>query len=197
MPTVMAICIMALELSGGLLLLAGLGRWLGLLPVAEFVVVVFYVQVLIQGWFGSRLPLMLLAGALILVVAGLGTPDGGVCERRQGGYARGARGCPRAAQRARHHRCTVSRASPALGPVRHEYGGGDPPGAHRLPERLVCLRATGVTPLDWKIHDGFKAIEHVHFRWILSQDAAGIVVPLRPSVTGFAVGAAVYDDSGL
>jgi uncharacterized membrane protein YphA (DoxX/SURF4 family) len=85
MPTVMAICSMALELSGGLLLLAGFGRWLGLLPVAEFVVVVFYAQVLIQGWFGSRLPLRLLAGALMLVVAGLGTADGGVCERRQGG----------------------------------------------------------------------------------------------------------------
>jgi hypothetical protein len=42
-----------------------------------------------------------------------------------------------------------------------------------------------------------NAIEHVHFRWILSLGAADIVVPLGPSVTRFAVGAAVYEDFGI
>jgi putative oxidoreductase len=72
-PTVMAAYITALELIGGVLLLVGLGgRWLGLLYVGEFVVVTFYVQVPTRGWFDSRLPIMMLAGALMLVVAGSG-----------------------------------------------------------------------------------------------------------------------------
>ncbi len=72
-PEVMAGYIMALEFIGGMLLLVGLaGRWLGLLYVAEFVVVVFYVQVPARGWFDSRLPIMMLAGALMLLVAGSG-----------------------------------------------------------------------------------------------------------------------------
>ena len=72
-PRVMASYITALELIGGVLLLIGLGgRWLGLLYVGEFVVVSFYVLVPIRGWMDARLPIMLLAGALMLVVAGSG-----------------------------------------------------------------------------------------------------------------------------
>jgi putative oxidoreductase len=72
-PRVMAGYITALELIGGVLLLIGLGgRWLGLLYVGEFVVVSFYVLVPVRGWMDARLPIMLLAGALMLVVAGSG-----------------------------------------------------------------------------------------------------------------------------
>ncbi len=72
-PGVMAVYIIALELIGGVLLLVGLGgRWLGLLYVGEFMVVTFYVQVPARGWIDSRLPIMMLAGALMLLVAGSG-----------------------------------------------------------------------------------------------------------------------------
>lgn len=84
-PRVMAPYIMALELIGGVLLLVGLGgRCLGLLYVGEFVVVTFYVLVPTRGWFDSRLPIMLLAGALMLVVAGSGKAslDGVLWKRR-------------------------------------------------------------------------------------------------------------------
>lgn len=62
---------------------------------------------------------------------------------------------------------------------------------------LVRVHATGVTPFDWEIRDGVKAIEPVRFRLILGQDAAGIIAQAGPSVTRFAVGGAVYDNSGV
>jgi len=72
-PTVMAAYITALELLGGFLLLIGLGgRWLGLLYIGEFLVVSFYVLVPTRGWMDARLPIMLLAGALMLFVSGSG-----------------------------------------------------------------------------------------------------------------------------
>jgi len=72
-PTVMAVYITALELLGGFLLLIGLGgRWLGLLYIGEFLVVSFYVLVPMRGWMDARLPIMLLAGALMLFVSGSG-----------------------------------------------------------------------------------------------------------------------------
>jgi uncharacterized membrane protein YphA (DoxX/SURF4 family) len=72
-PRVAAAYIMTLELIGGIFLLLGLGgRWLGFLYVCEFVVVTFYVQVPTRGWMDARLPIMLLAGALMLVMAGSG-----------------------------------------------------------------------------------------------------------------------------
>jgi len=72
-PTVMAVYITALELLGGFLLLIGLGgRWLGLLYIGEFLVVSFYVMVPTRGWMDARLPIMLLAGALMLFVSGSG-----------------------------------------------------------------------------------------------------------------------------
>jgi len=73
LPAVAGVGITALELLGGLLLLVGLGgRVLGLLYVAEFLVVSFYVQLPKEGFIAARLPIMLLAGALMLVVAGSG-----------------------------------------------------------------------------------------------------------------------------
>jgi len=81
-PTAMAAYITGLELVGGFLLLIGLGgRWLGLLYIAEFLVVTFYVQVPTRGWMDARLPIMLLAGALMLFLSGSGkaSVDGALC----------------------------------------------------------------------------------------------------------------------
>ena len=72
-PTTMAVYITALELVGGFLLLIGLGgRWLGLLYTCEFLVVSFYVLVPTRGRMDARLPIMLLAGALMFLVSGSG-----------------------------------------------------------------------------------------------------------------------------
>jgi|SRR5215467_6082235 len=72
-PTLAACYITALELVGGILLLIGLGgRWLGLLYIGEFLVVSFYVLVPTRGWMDARLPIMLLAGALMLFISGSG-----------------------------------------------------------------------------------------------------------------------------
>jgi putative oxidoreductase len=72
-PTAAAAYITVLELVGGVLLLIGLGgRWLGLLYIGEFLVVSFYVLVPTRGWMDARLPIMLLAGALMLFVSGSG-----------------------------------------------------------------------------------------------------------------------------
>lgn len=72
-PTVAAAYIIALELVGGVLLLIGLGgRLLGLLYIGEFLVVSFYVLVPTRGWMDARLPIMLLAGALMLFLCGSG-----------------------------------------------------------------------------------------------------------------------------
>ena len=73
LSAVAAAYITALELVGGILLLIGLGgRWLGLLYIGEFLVVSFYVLVPTRGWMDARLPIMLLAGALMLFVSGSG-----------------------------------------------------------------------------------------------------------------------------
>jgi putative oxidoreductase len=85
-PTAMAVYITALELLGGFLLLVGLGgRWLGLLYIGEFVVVTFYILVPTRGWMDARLPIMLLAGALMLFVSGSGKAslDGALRNLRQ------------------------------------------------------------------------------------------------------------------
>jgi len=72
-PTVAVAYITTLELVGGVLLLIGLGaRWLGLLYIGEFLVVSFYVLVPTRGWMDARLPIMLLAGALMLFLCGSG-----------------------------------------------------------------------------------------------------------------------------
>lgn len=64
--------IAVLELIGGILLLLGIaGRWLGLLYAIEFTVAFFYVKLPV-GFSGARLDLMLLAGAILIFVAGPG-----------------------------------------------------------------------------------------------------------------------------
>jgi NADPH:quinone reductase-like Zn-dependent oxidoreductase len=76
---------------------------------------------------------------------------------------------------------------------------GEPGSLRELPtptigagEMLVRVHAAGVNPIDWKIRDGFKAIEDIRFPLILGQDAAGVVVQVGPQVTRFAVGDEVY-----
>ena len=76
-----------LELFGGLALLVGLfGRWLGLVFAIEFVVAAFYVKFPVQGWNAGRIDLMLLAGAILLFLAGPGKAaiDEVWLEKKQG-----------------------------------------------------------------------------------------------------------------
>ncbi|MEK7371821.1 MAG: DoxX family protein [candidate division NC10 bacterium] len=62
-----------LELVGGILLLIGLaGRWVGLLVTLEFIVAAFYVKFPTQGWSAGRIDLPILAGAILLFLAGSG-----------------------------------------------------------------------------------------------------------------------------
>ena len=61
------------ELIGGLLLILGLlTRWVGLLFACEFLVTAFWVRFRLLGWMDGRLDLMLLAGAIMLFLAGPG-----------------------------------------------------------------------------------------------------------------------------
>lgn len=73
LPGLMTPFVAALELVGGLLLLLGLGtRWLGLLFAIEMLVVIVWVKVPRQGWLNAEFELMLLAGAIMLFLAGPG-----------------------------------------------------------------------------------------------------------------------------
>jgi putative oxidoreductase len=73
MPGIAGPFIGTLELVGGILLLLGLfGRWLGLLYAIEFVVATFYVKFAGTGWASGRLDLMLLAGGILIFLAGPG-----------------------------------------------------------------------------------------------------------------------------
>lgn len=72
-PDVMAPLVAVLELVGGLLLLVGAGtRWLGLLFVLQFLVVTFVVKLPRAGWDASRIDMMMVAGGLMLFLAGPG-----------------------------------------------------------------------------------------------------------------------------
>jgi putative oxidoreductase len=72
-PWIVAPLIAVLELVGGLFLLGGYAtRTLGLLFVCEFTVTTFWVKFRLMGWIDGRLDLMILAGALLLVLAGPG-----------------------------------------------------------------------------------------------------------------------------
>lgn len=73
LPALSGPFIMILELVGGPLLIAGLfGRWLGLLFAIQFVVASFYVKFPGGGFGAARLDLMLLAGGILLFLAGPG-----------------------------------------------------------------------------------------------------------------------------
>ena len=73
LPGLSALLIAVLELVGGLLLLGGFGtRLLGALFTCEFIVATFWVKFRLSGWNDGRLDLMILAGALLLVLAGPG-----------------------------------------------------------------------------------------------------------------------------
>jgi putative oxidoreductase len=64
--------ILILELVGGALLILGIAsRWLGLLFAIQFVVATFFVK-LPLGFNAARLDLMLLAGGILLFLAGPG-----------------------------------------------------------------------------------------------------------------------------
>lgn len=73
LPGIMGPYIVTLELVGGVLLIIGLWtRWIGLLFALEFIVATFYVKYATQGWDAGRLDLMLLAGGILLFLAGSG-----------------------------------------------------------------------------------------------------------------------------
>jgi len=74
LPSVAAPFIATLELVGGFLLVLGWGtRWLGLVFACEHLVTTFWVKFRLQGWDSGRLELMLLAGGLLLFLAGSGS----------------------------------------------------------------------------------------------------------------------------
>jgi putative oxidoreductase len=73
MAGVMAPLVAVLELAGGVLVLLGVGaRWLGVLFVLEFLVAAFVVKLPNTSWDASRIDLMMLGGAIMLVLAGAG-----------------------------------------------------------------------------------------------------------------------------
>jgi len=73
LPGLMAPVIAILELVGGLLLLAGVAtRWVGLLFAIEMIVTTFWVQIPGGGWGASDLDRSLLAGGILLLLAGAG-----------------------------------------------------------------------------------------------------------------------------
>jgi putative oxidoreductase len=72
-PEIMGPLVAAVELIGGILVLVGLGtRWVGWLFVIEFLVTTFYIKFPRMGWDATRIDLMILAAAIMLVVAGSG-----------------------------------------------------------------------------------------------------------------------------
>lgn len=72
-PQVTAPFVAVLELVGGALLLIGLaGRWLGLLFAIQFAYITFLLKLPTDGWDAARLDVTILAGSLLLLLAGSG-----------------------------------------------------------------------------------------------------------------------------
>lgn len=72
-PQVTAPFVAVLELVGGALLLIGLaGRWLGLLFAVQFAYITFLLKLPADGWEAARLDVTILAGSLLLFLAGSG-----------------------------------------------------------------------------------------------------------------------------
>ena len=60
-------------------------------------------------------------------------------------------------------------------------------------EVLVQVRAAGVNPIDWKVHQGLrKEIMKMQFPYIPGMEIAGVVQEVGPGVTTFQKGQAVY-----
>ena len=73
MPAVFAVTAATLELVGGIALLIGLfTRWFGLLYICEFLITFFYVKLRLVSFIDGRIDLMMLAGAILLFLAGSG-----------------------------------------------------------------------------------------------------------------------------
>ena len=73
MPAVFAVVAATLELVGGIALLLGLfARWLGLYYICEFHITFFYAKLRLTGFIDGRIDLMMLAGAILLFLAGPG-----------------------------------------------------------------------------------------------------------------------------
>ncbi len=77
LPELFAVVIPTLELVGGILVLLGLFvRWVGILLMIEFLVTTFYVKLPrpapLGGFDSARIDMMLLAGAVMLILAGAG-----------------------------------------------------------------------------------------------------------------------------
>lgn len=85
-PEVVAPLIAILELVGGALVLVGLAtRWLAILFVCEFLVTTFVIKLPRTGWDQSRIDLMMLAAALMLLLAGPGAASlDAMMNRRRG-----------------------------------------------------------------------------------------------------------------
>lgn len=60
----------------------------------------------------------------------------------------------------------------------------------------VCVAATGVNPVDWKIREGHMVGLDVPFPFTLGNEFAGTVTELGDGVSGFAVGDVVYGSVG-
>jgi NADPH:quinone reductase-like Zn-dependent oxidoreductase len=81
----------------------------------------------------------------------------------------------------------------------HNYGGSDVLVYEEVPvpepgsgELLVRVRAASVTPMDWKMREGYvRQWVDVPMPHVLGRALAGDVVAIGPDVTGFAVGDAV------
>jgi putative oxidoreductase len=87
LPQLFGVLIPTLELVGGILVLLGFGaRWVALLYVCEFLTTTFIVKLPRQGWDNSRIDMMMLAAALMLVLAGPGKAslDEILAKRRAG-----------------------------------------------------------------------------------------------------------------
>jgi NADPH:quinone reductase-like Zn-dependent oxidoreductase len=67
----------------------------------------------------------------------------------------------------------------------------------RAGQLRVCVAATGVNPVDWKIREGhMKEALQIPFPFTIGNEFAGTVTELGEGVTGFAVGDAVYGSVG-
>ena len=75
-PAVTAYIVRAFELVGGTMVLFGLGvRWLGIWFIFQFLYSFSMIKMPHLGWDESRIDFMMLAGALMLFVAGAGAPS--------------------------------------------------------------------------------------------------------------------------